>query len=132
MRLRPPKPPGRLITLVPLVDAMLILLVFFLVTSTYLDLDRLPLAETRQQAGAGAGPADTLLVRLAPDGTAVISGRPVGDLETAARVALGPDPVAGVLLFPSPAASVQALVSAMEALTRAGAPSIRIVRTDAP
>ena len=52
--------PRSLISLVPLVDVLLILLVFFMVTSTYLDLDMIPTldrteaeAEAPELAGGG-------------------------------------------------------------------------------
>ena len=46
-----------LISLVPLIDVMLILLVFFMVTSTYLNLDMIPFVERSEEAPAGAGAA---------------------------------------------------------------------------
>ena len=131
MRLLPPSARrGRLITLVPLVDAMLILLAFFLVTSTYLDLDQVPLSETETAAPSAGTSGETLLIRIAPDGTAIVAGQRVADLETSARALLQDMPDRAVLVFPSPAASVQTLVTAMEALIRAGAGSLRVVRTE--
>ena len=44
MQLSRSKPPQRLISLVPMIDVLLIMLVFFMVTSTYLDLDMIPVA----------------------------------------------------------------------------------------
>ena len=43
MQLSRPRPAKTLISLVPMIDVMLILLVFFMVTSTYLNLDILSL-----------------------------------------------------------------------------------------
>ena len=48
-----PSRPRALISLVPMIDVMLILLVFFMVTSTYLNLDMIP-AVRPEQGGAAA------------------------------------------------------------------------------
>ena len=64
-----------LISLVPLVDVMMILLVFFMVTSTYLDLDMVPVVEQAdaplvpaEPAPAEKSAASPFLIRLAADG----------------------------------------------------------------
>lgn len=136
---RPSRPPA-LISLVPMIDVMLILLVFFMVTSTYLDLDMIPAArrgDTPTQApiardGDGTG-AGTLLIRLGADGVPVLRGQP---LETAALAdRLGQQmqqaPLTQVLVLPSPQARTQALVSVMDTATRAGVTRLRIVRLEA-
>ena len=72
---RRPRPPAR-ITLVPMVDVMTIMLVFFMVTSTYLDLNMVPAAEKAPEGtdmpdtGPKPGPGDAgvLMIRIAPDG----------------------------------------------------------------
>ena len=47
-----------LITMTPLVDVMMILLVFFMVTSTYLDLDMMPMVQSDSEGMvAPSGPA---------------------------------------------------------------------------
>ena len=46
-------------SLVPLVDAMLILLIFFMVTSSFLDLDMLPLSATEDGSSAAPTPTET-------------------------------------------------------------------------
>ena len=48
---------GPALSLVPLIDVMLILLVFFMVTSTYLDLDMIPKVDQAEAPLTGAGPA---------------------------------------------------------------------------
>lgn len=69
------------ISLVAMVDVLMILLVFFMVTSTYLDLDMVPLAGTRDASGEGATVAEAglaeeerLLIRLGADGRGYVQG----------------------------------------------------------
>ena len=120
-----------LITMTPLVDVMMILLVFFMVTSTYLDLDMMPMVQSEAEGSAAApsGPAPTLLIRIAANGEARLRGRP---LTTESLVAaLAQAPLSRVLILPSGGANVQGLVSAIETATEAGAENLRVVRLEA-
>ena len=120
-----------LITMTPLVDVMMILLVFFMVTSTYLDLDMMPMVQQEDEAsGTSGGPAATLLIRIPADGVAVLRGQPL--TAEALAAALQAQPGARVLILPSGGANVQGLVSAIQAATQAGAENLRVVRLEAP
>ena len=141
MRLALPQPPRALITLVPLVDVLLIILVFFMVTSTYLDLDMIPAAERTEDAAApmpdqaAPGGAGMLLIRLAPDGRPWLRGQAMdaGALAAALDVHRRTGPDAAVSVLASPRADVQALVVLMDAVTDAGLTRLRVLRTeDAP
>ena len=123
-----------LISLVPLIDVMLILLVFFMVTSTYLNLDMIPFVERSEEAPAGAAPAaepaGTLLLRISADGQAILAGQPLTyealGAEIAARIA--DNPLLSVVVLPSTRATTQDLVSVLDALTLAGATRIRLMQ----
>ncbi len=126
------------ISLTPLVDVMLILLVFFMVTSTYLDLDMIPVGRAGEASGveaeapsasaaldpAGAG---TLLIRIDAAGRPVFRGRAL-DAAGLADVLEGRR---RALILPSGAATAQDLVRVMEAVARAGVADARIVRLEA-
>jgi biopolymer transport protein ExbD len=137
-RLGRPARASAVISLTPMVDVLLILVVFFLVTSTYLDLDMIPMSETGGEAasagpsdaGGGAASAGAVLVRIAPDGRAFLGGRALapGALEEAIRARLAARPDLRVLLLPSPLAPTQGLVDALGAAARAGASDARVVR----
>ena len=125
---------GPLISLVPMIDVMLILLVFFMVTSTYLNLDMIPAVQ--QQNSAAAGPAtagETVMIRLGAGGDPVVSGQPVamGDLAAVLRARLAGDPDLRVLILPSGAARTQALISVMDAATGAGIQQLQVIRLEA-
>ena len=136
MLLKKPSRPKALISLVPMIDVLLILLVFFMVTSTYLDLDMIPLAERADETMAAA-PAPSmagvpLILRLGADGQAYVRGQPLPtDTLGPALLSL----VEGredteIILLPSARASTQSLVSLMDAVSGAGLSRLRIVRLE--
>ncbi|MCB1341461.1 MAG: biopolymer transporter ExbD [Pseudooceanicola sp.] len=129
-----PKRPAQLISLVPMIDVMLIMLVFFMVTSTYLNLDMIP--AVKQQEGAASTSTETggtLMIRLGADGIPVVQGGavPVDALPALLAQKLADDPLLQVLVLPSGAAKTQALISVMDAAARAGAVRLRVVRLEA-
>ncbi|WP_171175068.1 biopolymer transporter ExbD [Ruegeria sp. HKCCD8929] len=133
-RRRPARAP---ISLVPMIDVMLILLVFFMVTSTYLNLDMIPAVSQSdrpapaQTASAPSGGA--LLIRLGADGVPTVRGR--GQTPEALRALLrdrlASDPSAQVIILPTGGAKMQALVSVMDLVTGAGVQQMRVVRLEA-
>ncbi len=130
---------GTMISVIPLVDVMLILLIFFMVTSTFLDLDMIPLVGgSRPAAELSTAPAadhervaetGSLLVRLGADGRAYVAGHAVypAALTGIVSVRVAARPSTPVLVLPSGAATTQALVSLMDAIANAGAQDVRIV-----
>jgi biopolymer transport protein ExbD len=125
-----------------MIDVLILLLIFFMVTSSYLNLDFIPAVQTDNPEGEAqaetvppeaALPARTLLVRLQADGMAVIAGQRLTPAEVQAAVAarLVAQPDLPVVILPSGAAETQALVTLMDHLAAAGAPSVRIVRVEA-
>lgn len=127
---------GPAITLVPMVDVMVILLIFFMVTSSYLDLDMVPAVESAEDAPAAAAPGApgaVLMVRITADGGTVVAGQRLDPEEFAALLhdRLAADPLAQVVLLPSAAADLQALISVMDLAAKAGAERLRVVRLEA-
>lgn len=121
-----------------MVDVLMIMLVFFMVTSTYLDLDMVPLAggdgpaEGTATATTGGGEGRHLLVRIDADGRAHLRGRTRSAEELGAVVSeeRARNPTLEVIILPSGAADVQALASTMDALVAAGATRLRVVRLE--
>jgi biopolymer transport protein ExbD len=126
---------GPLISLVPMIDVMLILLVFFMVTSTYLNLDMIPAVRQQAQsdAASSADTGGTVLIRLGADGVPVVNGLPQdrAALTTLLTDRLEQSPETQVLLLPSGAANTQALVSVMDIAARAGVTRQRVIRLEA-
>ncbi len=125
--------PRQLISLVPMIDVMLILLVFFMVTSTYLNLDMVPVVDRAEQPAAQAGSSgSTLLVRIGADGAPYVRGQSQTPDALAAlvRSGLAENPQLSVVLLPSSRTTTQALVSTMDTLTTAGATRLRLMRLE--
>ncbi|MEX0276218.1 MAG: ExbD/TolR family protein [Ruegeria sp.] len=132
------KPTRPLISLVPMIDVMLILLVFFMVTSTYLNLDMIPaLSQQDRQppsdATEGGQPAGAMLIRIGADGAAYFQGRPFEQDALAQMLAnrLAVEPAVQVIILPTGSARMQALVSVMDTVTTAGVTNMRVVRLEA-
>ena len=125
------------ISVVPLVDVLLILLVFFMVTSTYLDLDTLPITEAADAApapGETASVPSTLLVRIGADGSLGTAGQILTpeDFERLLEARLAEATDLNLVVLPSPRAGVQALVTVMDRATLAGVSRLRVVRLAEP
>lgn len=131
---RSDRPTRAVISLVPMIDVLLILLVFFMVTSSYLNLDMIKMVEP---AGAGApsqptSAATPLMIRLAADGQLYVQGQPrdLSALSGLIATKLAQDPSAAIVLLPSARANTQQLVSAMDLATQAGATQLRLIRLE--
>ena len=137
LTLKRPRPPRALISLVAMIDVLLILLVFFMVTSTYLDLDMIPAISQDSEAtaqpttpGAKAAP---LLIRIGADGQPVVRGKTLSLTDLGALVSrrLKTEPTMPVMILPTGVAQTQALVSVMDTATQAGARQVRVIRLEA-
>lgn len=141
MRLSRPMAAARRITLVPLIDVLFILLVYFMVTSVYRDLDMIPVVRAGDLGAADLATADTradatgqtLLLRIDASGQVVLRGTPLTQ-EALAAVLADPglaDPGQRVLILPTGAAPLWALTQVMDAVARAGITDARLVRIEA-
>ena len=137
LTLRRPRPARALISLVAMIDVLLILLVFFMVTSTYLDLDMIPaVSQDREDAASGAPAQEAalpLLIRIGADGAPVVQGRTLGldDLAALIEARVAESAALPVMLLPTGVARTQSLVSVMDVATRAGVTNLRVIRLEA-
>lgn len=136
MRIRRTSTRSEQISLVSMIDVLMILLIFFMVTSTYADLGMIPMVEQNDEpavaAAASGESGGTLLIRLGPDGIARIQGQAQTekDLSTRFLAHLATSPSAAVMVLPSGNATTQALVSLLDSATRAGVQNLRILRLE--
>ncbi|MEW9921708.1 ExbD/TolR family protein [Marimonas sp. MJW-29] len=134
--LRRPRPARALISLVAMIDVLLILLVFFMVTSTYLDLDMIPAVSQDGESGAqAAAPEETaapLLIRIGADGAPVIRGQAFSltDFDALVRERVAASPTLPMMILPTGVARTQALVSVMDIATAAGVRNVRVIRLE--
>ena len=116
------QPRRRSISLTPLIDVVFILLMFFMLTSTFtrwkaVDL-RLP------TAGADATPKKPQTLLLHTDGSLSLRGRrfQLSDPNAEAALSTALDPARPVVVFPEADTRVQAIISTFERLTAVGVP----------
>ncbi|MCA8928411.1 MAG: biopolymer transporter ExbD [Alphaproteobacteria bacterium] len=122
-----PEPRRRaLIGLTPLIDMVFILLIFFMLASSFQDWRVIPVSAAGP-VGGGAGPKGALLVQVRPDGLR-LGGHPLGPEALAARVqaqmAAAPD--RRVLVEPAPGVPLQAAVAVLDRLAAAGARNLSL------
>ena len=124
------------ISLVAMIDVLMIMLIFFMVTSTYLNLDMIPMAERAEGEATTpieAGSATKVLIRLGSDGVPYVGGRPldVASFFDLARGHLKENTLTEFLILPSGHAGMQSLVTVMDTIVRAGGSRVRVVRLEA-
>ncbi|WP_146591051.1 ExbD/TolR family protein [Puniceibacterium confluentis] len=124
--------PVRRITLVPLIDVLFILLVYFMVTSVYRDLDMIPMVRGSDPGAGGVdgggGAVTSLLLRIDATGQVVSRGQVLSRDALAAALA---QPGQRVLILPTGAAPLWALTEVMDAVAAAGVQDARLVRLEA-
>ena len=120
------------ISLTPLIDVVFILLVFFMLASSFLDWRAISLSAPGR-AVAGASMEGVMLIEIRPEGLR-LSGEPIS-LETlgphvAKRVSGRPDQ--RVLVRPEPGISPQQAVQVLDRLAGAGVTRMALIHTAIP
>ncbi|MFO7854324.1 MAG: biopolymer transporter ExbD [Paracoccaceae bacterium] len=125
MRLGPRRRPRASIGLTPLIDVVFILLIFFMLASSFLDWRTLRLDAAA--AGGGGGMEGALLVGVSSDGLR-LGARPATAEEVSARVTdlLAERPALRILLRPAPGTPLQATVDALDLLGGLGAKDVAL------
>ena len=116
-----------LISLTPLIDVVFILLVFFMLASSFFDWRAITLAPLAQGA-EGSGEKRAILIELYQDGSLAIDSKPasVVEVERQLRARLQPDPEIEILVRPLPGADLQMLVNTLDRLKAVGGRSISL------
>ncbi len=130
MQLEPDQAPdGRLISLTPLIDVVFILLIFFMLASSFLDWRAVDL-KLSGDAAAGAASDRTLVLTLESGGGLGLEGaslEPAAALERVSeRLAGRPD--LAIVLRPQPGVVLQRVVDLMDSLKTLGARDIALAR----
>ena len=116
------------ISLTPLIDVVFILLVFFMLASSFLDWRHIAL-QTPAGAAAGVSMTGALLVEVRTDSVRLAGQTLTLDalVEQVARQ-LGETPDRRILVAPAQGVSLQRAVSVLDRLAAAGADDISLVR----
>lgn len=117
-----------LISLTPLIDVVFILLIFFMLASSFLDWRSIELNASQRTAG-GSSMRGALLVEVREDGVR-LAGRGITPeaLETTVRQRLEEDPEMRVLVRPAEGVDLQQTVRVVDRLAAAGAGNMTLIR----
>lgn len=114
-------------SLTPLIDVVFILLVFFMLASSFADERRLQLQST--SSGAAAGESDTLVVDVAP-AQVLFDGDRVALDRLPARLAAAGSAEAGVLVQVGEGVAVQRLLDVLDAVALSDPSTVALGETE--
>lgn len=119
----------RLITLTPLIDVVFILLVFFMLASSFLDWRAVDLRLTGASSG-GPSATSVMLVVLRPDGSLTLDGEPATQDAVLARTRekVDGDEPFSIVVRPEDKVELQQMVGLIDVLKAAGAVDIALSR----
>ncbi len=120
---------GRMITLTPLIDVVFILLVFFMLASSFLDWRAVDLRLTGVSSG-GPSATSVMVVVLRADGSLTIDGEPVTQdaVLTRTREKVEGDEAFSIVVRPEDEVELQQMVGLVDVLKSAGAVDIALSR----
>ncbi len=120
-----PVRPRRRLPLTPLIDVIFLLLLFFMLSSTFLRFSDVEVAAAQGTSGGSAGAGDIALLKLRFDGSLALGAETVEAARLPEAVAALADKGIGRLLLTADrGASVQALVEVLEIVERGTVPVI--------
>lgn len=123
------------ISIAPLIDIVFLLLIFFMLAGSFLDLESIDLASPGTASASGdGGDNDSLVVRLHEDGVITFGNVVVDPDQIVDRVseALAADADLHVLVVAPSAEAVQRLITVVDRIRIAGVDQIAIAVQDSP
>ncbi|MCC5811225.1 MAG: biopolymer transporter ExbD [Ectothiorhodospiraceae bacterium] len=125
----PPVRRRNLIGLTPLIDVVFILLVFFMLASSFLDWRSIALS-LPGEGGEPSSDTPPLVVRIASDGVLTLDGEnmELAELERRLSTLLGEDPARAVIIRPADDVSLQRIVQVVDRLSAAGGSNMTLNR----
>jgi len=119
---------ARQVPLTPLIDVVFLLLVFFMLSSTFVRTESLELMLPQAAGGGAADEGRLLQVYVASDGSMYLGRKSVNEQSLVKNLAnaLQKYPEAGVLLLSGPRVSVQQMVRVMDHIYLAGSTNLSV------
>ncbi len=123
------QPTGRLISLTPLIDVVFILLVFFMLASSFLDWRSIDLSVS-SGAGAATSAQQAIVINLQADGSVALGSKPVAMQTLGSVVAekLKGNPGHRVVISSEPGVQLQRAVDTLDLVRRIGATNVSLSR----
>ena len=121
-------PRAQLISLTPLIDVVFILLIFFMLASSFLDWRAVDL-KIATPSSAPAGQVNSLVVRISSDGAIDLAGRRVTIDDMAGQVEerLSAQPDLRILIAPESGVALQSAVDVLQRLKQIGAANVSLI-----
>ncbi|MFK8068499.1 MAG: ExbD/TolR family protein [Gammaproteobacteria bacterium] len=122
--------PRALISLTPLIDVVFILLLFFLLASSFLEWHTIKLSTPATQGMVANSSGGAVLIRLGSNGVLDINGRPVliNELPSKLTQFLDKKPDQKILIRPAKGVPLQPVVSVLDAVKKAGGQNVSLTR----
>jgi len=122
----------RIVSLTPLIDVVFLLLIFFMLASSFLQTQSIAVLTPAPNPEEVETDKHVVEVWVMTDGTHRLDGEPIAPeaLSEGIRTNLGGDPEAVVSILAEEGAAVQPLISAIEAARNGGAQSIGTSRVE--
>jgi len=123
---------AREINLTPLVDIILMLVIFFMISTSFVASESMELSlPSGKSDGAGA---DITRILVQPDGNVLLNRQPMngGALSNHLAGMLAENPDAKIAIFTQPGVSVQQLVSVMDMVYLTGGRNVQVDKIDTP
>ncbi|MDA1091624.1 MAG: biopolymer transporter ExbD [Proteobacteria bacterium] len=123
------QPTGRLISLTPLIDVVFILLVFFMLASSFLDWRAIDLSVS-SGAGAAASSQRAILISLRSDGSIAVGATPVAtqSLQSVIAAKLKGNRAQRIVIRSDPGVQLQRAVDTLDLVRRIGATNVSLSR----
>lgn len=116
------------INLTALIDIVFHLMVFVMLTTTFVVSESMELSLPSAHVGKSSGAAKVMRIQIASDGSVNTDGQVMNleQLSSALAVRVAADPDARIALFTTPGVSVQQLVSVMDAVYLTGGRNVQV------
>ncbi len=123
------RPTGRLISLTPLIDVVFILLVFFMLASSYLDWRSVDL-KISSGVGAATSAQRAILISLRADGSVAVGPRPVAEraLRSVIAARLAKKRGQRIVIRSDPGVPLQRAVNTLDLVRTIGATNVSLSR----
>ena len=123
------RPTGRLISIVPLIDVVFILLVFFMLASSFLDWRSVEL-NVSSGVGAATSAQHAIVISLQADGSIAVGSEPVAKqgLRSVMTARLAENPEQRVVIRADPGVPLQRAVDTLDLVRASGAVNVSLAR----
>ena len=133
MRIEEPPRRRRLVSLTPLIDVVFILLIFFMLASTFVEWQAFQVDAPTPDAVEADDEEEPLRVEVTPDGYRIEArSMGLGEVTERLRELAEQEPERPVWIVPEPGAPVGPIMQALDAAEGAGLAEVGVVRGEAP